>query len=306
MRAWLKSLYHKLPLVREQHMILSELEVVRKKLLTDLQLRTQLEQHVAGLLSHPKYADPKRLTSHEAQLFSQNGEDGIIGEIFNRIGTTNKQFVEIGVGDGLQNNTALLLSQGWKGWWVEADPENLQAIRGYFKNHLARKSLSLIPAFVDAGNMTKLLNDAGVPAEPDFLSLDIDLNTYFVWEAMLPVVRARVFSIEYNGHIPAGVDWKVDYEPQSVWDQGSHWWGASLKAYEKLAGRHGYQLVGCDLNGVNAFFVRSDLSADLFAKPATAENLFEPARDYLLSWRNQLPQKHHSTLQQLRIREAGR
>ena len=304
MRAWLKKIYHKLPVIREQQMILSEL--IRQKMLSDISLRTQIEQHVADILKHPKYADPKRLALHEAQLFSQNGEDGIIGEIFRRIGPGAKSFVEIGVGDGLQNNTALLLSLGWNGAWVEADPGNLEAIRETFKNHLARKSLSLIPAFVNAGNIVGLLKVAGVASEPDFLSLDIDLNTYYVWEALLPKVRARVFAIEYNGHIPVGVDWKADYEPEAVWDQSSHWWGASLTAYANLAEQHGYRLVGCDINGVNAFFVRTELCGDLFPSPATAEQLFEPARDYLLAWRNILPPAHHAAVQKLRIREAGR
>jgi hypothetical protein len=39
--------------------------------------------------------------------------DGIIKEIFRGIGTTNKHFVEFGVGNGLENNTALLLIKGW-------------------------------------------------------------------------------------------------------------------------------------------------------------------------------------------------
>ncbi len=35
------------------------------------------------------------------------------------------------------------------------------------------------------------------------------------------------------------------------------------------------------MNGVNAFFVRKDLAKDLFIEPATAENLYNPARYYL-------------------------
>ena len=123
---------------------------------------------------------------------------------------------------------------------------------------------------------------------------------------MLPHVRARVFSVEYNGYFPAGVDWKVDYDPKAVWDYSSHFWGASLKALESLARPHGYQLVGCDLDGVNAFFVREDLAGDLFPTPATAENLYEPARGHLYAWRNLLPQDHHAAIKQLLIREAGR
>lgn len=304
MASWLKRLYHTLPVVRELNMVREEL--ARRNRHADVALRTQIEQYLQGILGDPKYRDPKRLAAHEAQLFSQNGEDGLIAEIFRRIGPGAKTFVEIGVGDGLQNNTALLLSQGWAGWWFEADEGNLAAIRKHFSKRLERKELRLVRAFIDAGNIRQLLADNSVPPEPDFLSLDIDLNTYYVWEAMLPHVRARVFSVEYNGYFPAGVDWKVDYDPKAVWDYTSHYWGASLKALETLARPHGYQLVGCDLDGVNAFFVRGDLAGDLFPTPATAENLYEPARGHLYAWRNLLPQDHLSAIKQLLIREAGR
>src|SRR5258708_10444005 len=34
----------------------------------------------------PRYSDPRRLLGSAAQVCSQNGEDGMIGEIFRRIG----------------------------------------------------------------------------------------------------------------------------------------------------------------------------------------------------------------------------
>ena len=54
-------------------------------------------------------------------MFSQNGEDGLIAEIFKRIGTTNRYFVDFGSSDGFENNTVLLLRQGWGGLWIDAD-----------------------------------------------------------------------------------------------------------------------------------------------------------------------------------------
>jgi hypothetical protein len=50
----------------------------------------------------------------------------------------------------------------------------------------------------------------------------------------------------------------MPYDPEHAWD-GSGYFGASLRALVRLAGRHGFTLVGCDSRGVNAFFVRSAL-----------------------------------------------
>ena len=47
----------------------------------------QQHQYLMNLLAQPRYADPKRLHRHELQVFSQNGEDGVLMEIFRRIGT---------------------------------------------------------------------------------------------------------------------------------------------------------------------------------------------------------------------------
>jgi hypothetical protein len=86
-----------------------------------------------------------------------------------------------------------------------------------------------------------------------------------------------VLVVEYNALFPPQVDWKVDYAADKVWKWTEHF-GASLKAFELWGREAGYQLVGCDLGGVNAFFVRQDLAGEHFAQPATAENFYEPRR----------------------------
>jgi hypothetical protein len=129
---------------------------------------------------------------------------------------------------------------------------------------------------VDKENIAEHLEKLGVPREIDLLSLDIDQNTYHVWEA-LHEFSPRVVVVEYNAAVPPDIEWKVHYVPDRRWD-GTQNFGASLKAFEVLGNRLGYRLVGCDFNGVNAFFVRSDLVADSFAAPFTAENHYEPPR----------------------------
>src|SRR4051795_11525656 len=79
------------------------------------------------LQRHPRYADPLRLFRQPAQVCSQDGSDGAVREIFRRIGITNRVFVEIGVGDGCENNTAFLLSTGWSGYWIDGDAGFLAA-----------------------------------------------------------------------------------------------------------------------------------------------------------------------------------
>ncbi len=78
------------------------------------------------------------------------------------------------------------------------------------------------------------------------------------------------------------MSWVIPYDPKGMWDGTSHT-GASLKALGELGARKGYSLVGCNISGVNAFFVRDDLLGDHFAAPYTAENHYEPSR-YDLYW----------------------
>ncbi len=142
------------------------------------------------------------------------------------------------------------------------------------------RKLTPITGFVTRENIGAILRDAGVPAEFDFLSLDVDQNTYWVWDG-LRHLRPRVLVVEYNSGWPPDVNWKVSYDPHKTWD-GSFTFGASLKAFELLGHELGYQLVGCDLTGVNAFFVRMDLtSVDRFVGPFDAENCYEPFRPFL-------------------------
>jgi hypothetical protein len=226
---------------------------------------------------HPRYGDPRRLLRYSLQVNSQSGEDGILHEIFRRIGETDRTFVEVGVGDGTENNTAFLLALGWSGFWIDGSG----AFRATLRRHsVPAERLRGAVAFVRRETIAPLFAQLGVPAEFDLLSLDVDQNTYYVWEG-LGGYRPRVVVIEYNAAIPADVDWKVAYDGDRVWD-GSQNFGASLKALERLGRERGYALVGCDMAGTNAFFVREDLVEDRFLAPFTAENHFEPVRYRLL------------------------
>ena len=98
-------------------------------------VQMNLHRFWAETLAQPRYADPKRLLRHGFKVYSQHDEDGIIQEIFRRIGAPARTFVEVGVETGVECNTAKLLIEGWRGFWIEA---NAQACKG-----ISAKSLKL-------------------------------------------------------------------------------------------------------------------------------------------------------------------
>ncbi|TSA30449.1 MAG: hypothetical protein D4R65_13160 [Verrucomicrobiaceae bacterium] len=217
---------------------------------------------------HPYYADDLRLLRFACQISSQSGEDGIIAEIFNRIGETNRIFVEVGVGDGTENNTLALAVRGWSGLWIDGDPSSQRTVSTLGES--VRNKLRAKIAFVDRENISALVKEHEIPREFDFLSLDIDQNTYYLWEGLNDYLP-RVVCVEYNANIPPAIDWKVDYSSERVWDKSRNF-GASLKAFENLGRNLGYSLIGCDFAGANAFFVRNDQLFGKFKQPYTAEN----------------------------------
>jgi hypothetical protein len=285
MRPTFGHVYRKLPickeLVRIQEALGSLVSVQQQQWqLQQQQRQLEIDAYRRQLLSEDRYRNCKRLNRYEMQVFSQNGEDGILAEIFRRIGVRSRTFVEIGVGDGLENNTAFLLLQGWRGCWIEGDENSIKVIRQRFRRPLAEGRLMAIHTFVTAEHIEGVLQQWPPPDELDLLSLDIDRNTYWIWASLMSL-RPRVVVVEYNAMFPPELDWKVEYDAGRSWN-GTAYFGASLKAYELLAKKRGYHLVGCDLHGVNAFFVRQDLCEDRFEEPFTSEHHYEPFRLFLI------------------------
>lgn len=227
----------------------------------------------------PRNADARRLVAHEHKAFSQNGEDGAIREIFRRIGTQSRFFVEIGVGNGLENNTVLLLLQGWSGVWIEGAPKNCRSIRRQFREEIANGQLKLIEALATRHNVAELLAPVLQNRSVDFLSVDVDRNTYHVWNG-LKDLKPRVATIEYNAMFPPHMHWVTSEAPDRWWN-GSSYFGASLAALTALGDSFGMNLVGCDLTGTNAFFVAKEECGERFLAPYTAENHYEPIRYHL-------------------------
>lgn len=247
--------------------------------------RSGLLEHIRqSILSAPQYSDPKRLERFGGRVYSQNDEDGIIHEIFRRIGTTNKVFVEFGIQDGLESNGHALLLQDWHGLWLEGSAEYAAQACGIFEKAVKSGRLLIKNAWIDKDNIDDLIRSIdghwGINLEKDpsidLLSIDIDGNDYDVMDN-ITVIRPRVIVAEYNAKLSYYINWHMEYNPQHTWD-GSDRQGVSLLAWHELLKRKGYRLAGTSLSGINAFFVREDLAGDLFPEPADPEHLYNPFR----------------------------
>jgi hypothetical protein len=240
----------------------------------------QLQEHRRGLLETARNADDRRLLKYGYRVYSQADEDGILHEIFRRVGEGGKTFVELGAGSGLENNTLFLLIQGWRGVWIEGSERRVAAAKKHLGDAISEKRLQVVQQFLTAPKIDETLRKLA-PPEVDLLSIDLDGNDYYVLEA-IRCVRPRVIVAEYNAKFPPDVRWVMEYNEAHRWDS-TDYFGSSLKALEELLSGRGYALAGCNLLGSNAFFVRADMASDPpFCSPFTAENHYEPARYFLL------------------------
>lgn len=205
------------------------------------------------------------LNQYEKKIYSQNDEDGIIMEIFRKIGTKSKTLVEIAPGDGTECMAKnLLVNFGWNGLLADRQERAAKGAEYHYKHLLKERSseVKVVQSWVTMGNVNKLLVNNGIMGEIDLLSIDVDGNDWWLWWA-LRAINPRVVVIEYNASFGYEEAFTVEYD--LYFDRGKkhpsyRYHGASLLALTKLAKLKGYVLVGCESHGINAFFVRKDVA----------------------------------------------
>jgi hypothetical protein len=221
---------------------------------------------------------PNPLVKHGAKFFSQNDEDGILLEILRRIGLDKGVFVELGCGNGLENNTLILLMHGWRGAWLGGET-------------LAFEVPDDGPLFFQQSWITRencrslVAHGLQVLAaqRPNVLSVDLDGNDLYVLEELLGAGGAPdVVVAEYNGKFPPPVRWSIAYDAQHVWDE-TDYMGASLQSLADMVEKFGYRLVACNITGTNAFFVHQRHFARFEDVPRDVGALFVQAEYIVLS-----------------------
>jgi len=200
------------------------------------------------------------------RVFSQFDEDGVTLFLLGAAGIGPAKFVEIGGGDGVwaSNCANLALNLGFHGLFLDADAGAVERGRRFYRSH---PDTSLYPpvfaeARVTRENVNPVLRQAGFEGEIDLLSIDIDGNDYWIWEA-IECISPRIVVIET--HVELGTQsLVVPYEASfQVRPESPHHLGASPEAMTRLARRLGYRLVGANRFGFNAFYLREDLAQGL-------------------------------------------
>ena len=229
-------------------------------------------------------SDPSdNLTAHEFRVFSQNGEDGVIQFLLSRVSVGNKRFVEFGVGDYSEANTRFLaLHDHWSGLVIEGNARDVRRLKR--DSSFWRYDITVVSAFITKENIDDLLADNGMTGEIGLLSIDVDGNDYWIFDA-ISVVQPAIVIIEYNHRFGPERAVTIPYDPGFSREKhySQIYYGASLAALCLVAERKGYAFVGCESFGVNAFFVRRDLMTDRLREVSIADGYrrgrFRAARD---------------------------
>ena len=190
------------------------------------------------------------LNNFKKKIHSQNGEDGIIEEILNRLnGELDHTCCEFGAWDGihLSNVYNLVEKKDYKVLFIEGDQNKFGKLEENFKDKKAI-NLNKYVSFEGKNTLDQILSDNKFNTNFDLLSIDIDGNDYHVFDS-LEIFKPKVIIIEFNPKIPNEVEFvqKKDIKINQ---------GSSSLSFFKLAKRKNYTLVAA--TEINLFFIHND------------------------------------------------
>jgi len=223
-----------------------------------------------------------QLSDAEFKVFSQGGEDGILEWLVSHLPAIPQSFVEFGVEDYLESNTRFLLCQrNWRGLVMDASPAHIESLRSheaYWKH-----DLKVVAAFIDTESVNPLISGHGFRGELGVLSIDVDGNDYWIWNA-IDVVNPWIVVVEYNAVLGDLHPFTIPYDAAFSRARAHYSWlyfGASIRALECLGKTRGYTLLGSNLGGWNAFFLRNDVGRriqEAIADKSPRPSLFRDSR----------------------------
>lgn len=237
---------------------LVSLLAINKRLEKIQQTLGRLEARQIASLENCEFND------YEFQTYSQWGEDGLIQLLICEIPIKKAIFVEFGVENYTESNTRFLLTNNnWSGLVIDGSEKNI----GFIKNDSIywKYNIKAVSAFIDKDNINDLIKSNGIQGDIGLLSIDIDGNDYWVWDA-IEVVDPRIVICEYNSLFGPEKNVTIPYD-KSFLRTNTHYsnlyYGASITALSNLAKSKGYSLVGSNTAGNDLFFVRNDCMQNL-------------------------------------------
>ena len=250
----------------------------------DALLQLELARELKQLQNETRSVMPENPATRGFKVYSQADEDGILEEICRRLQLEGGSFIEIGCGDGRENNTHYLLLKGWSGVWVDGDSAHIASIRSELPKV---ERLHVIEKVVTRDNVETITDATSVqsPRELDLLSVDVDGNDLAITSVAVSAWKPKIVVCEYNAKFPYPLMAEVTYDAGHQWKHDDYH-GASLAAFVRALESR-YRLVSCTLAGTNAFFVREDVASAF--EPYTPEQLFQPARFHLTLLRSGHP-----------------
>lgn len=204
------------------------------------------------------------INDYEFKIFSQFGDDGIIQYLVRNIKIENEIFIEFGVNNYLESNTRfLMMHNNWSGFVMDGSEQAMNHLKNqywYWRYDLSNKAV-----FIDKENINHLLAETGF-SNIGLLHIDLDGNDYHILtELDLSKLNPAILILEYNSVFGCDRKITVPYKKHFVrhdMHYSNLYFGASLPALYQAAKDKGYDLVGSNLAGNNAYFIRRDLLND--------------------------------------------
>ena len=168
------------------------------------------------------------------------------------------------------------MNNNWSGLVIDGDFKNIKYIKEDFIYW--KYDITAIQSFITRDNINELISCYTSQKDIGLLSVDIDGNDYWVWES-INCINPRIVVCEYNSVFGPNKKVTVPYKSDFVRSKehfSELYFGASLAAFCHLAEQKGYDFIGTSSAGVNAYFVRKDLS-EPFMKYSALEGFNESA-----------------------------
>jgi len=211
-------------------------------------------------------------------IYSQNGEDGIIEQLIKELNIKNGTFCEFGASDGItsSNTYNLIENYNFSGLAIESDKIRYdKCIENYYKNPYLQVEHGMVLYNDYNLNLDRWLEKGKLPYDFDILSIDIDCDDYYVWENMTKF-NPKIVILEVNSYrdpvfdeLPRkpSTEYNIDLLKQQI--PGRVALGCSFISGVKLGLNKGY--IPVSFTG-NIIFVRKDLIEQLKIFPYKISN----------------------------------